>query len=87
MMAIDAVNQEVKVGEDMVAGLMFANDFVGGFRNSTRIAEAERALECTRKWSATANVHKFAELACSEDLENPVEVNWKWRAEELPIVN
>ena len=45
---IEAAKQGVKVGEDMVSGLMFTDDFVGisdtpeGLQN-----QIEKALECT----------------------------------------
>ena len=86
--AVEAAKQGVKVGEDIVSGLMFADDFVGiaetpeGLQN-----QIDKALEYTRKWKVTANVTKSAILVCNEDKKNPVEFKWMWGEEELPIVD
>ena len=65
-----------------------ADDFVG-------ISEApegwqkriEKALEYTRKWRVTANVKKYAVVACNEDRGDPVTFERKWGEDELPIVD
>ena len=88
IIAIEAAKQRVKVGEDMVSGLMFSDDFVGisdtpeGLQN-----QIEKALEYTKKWRVTANISKCAVQVCNEDKKNPVEFKWKWGEEELPIVD
>ena len=74
-----AAKQGVKVGEDAVSGLMFADDFVG-------IAETPRIAEANRKWRVTANVNKSTILVCNED-NNLVEFKWKRGEEELLIVD
>ena len=59
--AVEAAMQGVKVGEDTVSGLMFADDFVGAADTLEGLQEQiEKALEYTRKWRITANVNKSA---------------------------
>ena len=78
----------IKVGEDMVSGLMFADDFVGLAETPEGLqTQIEKALEYTRKWRITANINKNAVLICNEDNKNPVEFKCKWGEEELPIVD
>ena len=53
--AVETTKQGVKVGEDMVSGLMFADDFVGLAETPDGLQEQiEKALEYTRKWRITA---------------------------------
>ena len=86
--AVETTKQGVKVGEDMVSGLMFADDFVGLAETPEGLqTQIEKALEYTRKWRITANINKSAVLICNEDNKNPVEFKWKWGEEELPIVD
>ena len=87
--AVETTKQGVKVGEDMVSGLMFADDFVGLAETPEGLqTQIEKALEYTRKWRITANINKSAVvLVCNEDNKNPVEFKWKWGEEELPIVD
>ena len=88
ILAIESAQQGVKVGDDMVSGLMFADDFVGISGTAEGLQEQiEKALEYTRKWRVTANVSKCAVLVCNEDKKKPVEFKWKWGGEELPIVD
>ena len=76
--AVEAAKQGVKVGEDMVSGLMFAEDFVGIAETIKGLQkQIGKALEYTRKWRVTANVNKSAILVCNEDKKNPVEFKWK----------
>ena len=52
IIAVEATKQGVKVGEDMVSGLMFADDFVGISDTPEGLQkQIEKALEYTRKWS------------------------------------
>ena len=68
ILAIESAQQGVKVGGDMVSGLMFAGDFVGISGTAEGLQEQiEKALEYTRKWRVTANVDKCAVLVCHED--------------------
>ena len=86
--AVEAAKQGVKVGEDMVSGLMFADDFVGISDAPEGLQkQIEKALEYTRKWRVTANVSKCVVLVCNEDKKSPVEFKWKWGEEELLIVD
>ena len=79
ILAIESAQQGVKVGDDMVSGLMFADDFVGISGTAEGLQEQiEKALEYTRKWRVTANVSKCAVLVCNEDKKKPVEFKWKW---------
>ena len=72
---IEAAKQGVKVGDDMVSGLMFADDFVGISGTAEGLQEQiEKALEYTKKWRVTANASKCAVLVCSEDKKNPVKL-------------
>ena len=88
IIAIEGAKQGVKVGQDMVSGLMFADDVVGISDTSEGLQnQIEKALEYTRKWRVTANASKCAVLACHEDKKNPVEFKWKWGEEELPMVD
>ena len=88
MLAIESAQQGVKVGDDMVSGLMFADGFVGVSGTAEGLQEQiEKALEYTRKWRVTANVNKCAVLVCNEDKKKPVEFKWEWGGEELPIVD
>ena len=85
---VEAAKQGVTVGEDTVSELMFADDFVGLAETPEGLQKkVEKALEYTRKWRVTANVIKSAILVCNKDNKNPVEFKWKWREEELPIVD
>ena len=65
IVAVEAAILGVTVGEDMVSGLMFADDFVGipetpeGFQKQT-----EKALEYSRKGRVMANVKKCAVRSC-----------------------
>ena len=48
--AIESAQQGVKVGDDMVSGLMFADDFAGISGTAERLQEQiEKSLEYTRK--------------------------------------
>ena len=59
--AVEAAKQGVKVGEDMVSGLMFADDFVGLAETPDGLQEQiENVLEYTREWRVTANINKSA---------------------------
>ena len=52
--AVEAAKQGITVGEDTVAGLMFADDFRGNIINTRRIAEKNREgtrVHYSRKWS------------------------------------
>ena len=49
IIAVRAAKQGVKVGEDMVSGLMFADDFVGISDTPGLKKQIEKALEYTRK--------------------------------------
>ena len=83
ILEIEATKQGVKVGEDMVSGLMFVDDFVGISDTPEGLqTQIEKALEYTRKWRVTATVSKCAVLVCDEDKKNPVEFKWKWGEEE-----
>ena len=63
--AVEAAKQEVKVGEDMVSGLMFADDFVGLAETPDGLQEQiEKAIEYTRKWRVTANKRKQKHGTC-----------------------
>ena len=76
--AVEATKQGVKVGEDTVLGLMFADGFVGLAETPEGLQkQIEKALEYTRKWRVTANVNKCAILVCNEDKKNPVEFKWE----------
>ena len=80
ILAIESAQQGVKLGDDMVSGLMFADDFVGISGTAEGLQEQiEKALEYTRKWRVTANVNKCAVLVCNEDKEKPVESNGSGR--------
>ena len=72
--AVEAAKQGVKVGEDMVSGIMFADDFVGIAETPEGLQkkQIEKALEYTRTWGVTANVNKSAVLVCNEHSKNPV---------------
>ena len=86
--AVETTKQGVKVGEDMISGLMFADDFVGLAETPDGLQEQmEKALEYTGKWRITANINKSTIGVCNEDNKNPVEFKWKWGEEELPIVD
>ena len=62
------------MGDDIVSGLMFADDFVGISGTAERLKEQiEKALEYTRKWRVTANFNNCAVLVCNEDKKKPVE--------------
>ena len=88
IVAIDAAKQGVKVGEDTVSGLMFADDFVGMSETPEGLQkQMEKALEDTRKWRVTANVKNCAVVVCNEDKVNPVTFKWKWVEDELPIAD
>ena len=79
MLAIESAQQGVKVRDDTVSGLMFADDFVGISGTAEGLQkQIEKALEYTRKWRVTANVNKCAVLVCNEDKIKPVEFKWKW---------
>ena len=68
IIAVEAAKQRVKVGEDMVSGLMLADDSVGISDTPEGLQkQIEKALEYTRKWRVTANVSKCAVLVCNED--------------------
>ena len=68
ILAIESAQQVVKVGDDMVSGLMFADDFVGISGTAEEPQEQiEKALEYARKWTVTANVSKCTVLVCNED--------------------
>ena len=87
ILAIESAQQGVKVGDDMVSGLMCADDFVGISGTAEELQEQiGKALDFTRKWRVTANVNKCAVLACNEGKQKPVEFKWKWGGDELPIV-
>ena len=61
IVAVEAAQQAVTVGEDMVSGLTFADDFVGISETPEGLRkQIEKALEYTRKWRVTANVQKCA---------------------------
>ena len=78
ILAIESAQQGVKVGDDMVSGLMFAADFVGISGTAEGLQELiEKALEYTRKWRVTANVNKCAVLVCTEDEKKTVEIKWE----------
>ena len=87
ILAIESAQQRVKVGDDMVSGLMFADDLVGISETAEGLQEQiEKVLVYTRKWRVTANVSKCVVLVCNEDKKKPVEFKWKWGG-ELPIVD
>ena len=66
ILAIESAQQGVKVGDDMVSGLTFADDFVGISATAEGLQEQiEKALEYTWKWRVTANVYN---LMCSARL-------------------
>ena len=67
IIAIESAQQGVKVGDDMVSGLMFADDFMGISGTAEGLQEQiEKGLEYTRKWRVTANVNKCVVLVCNE---------------------
>ena len=81
--SLETTKQGVKVGEDMVSGLMFADDFVGLAETPDGLQEQiEKALEYTRKWRVIENINKSAALLCNEDNNNSVDFKWKWGEEE-----
>ena len=49
--------------------------------------QKEKALEYTRKRRVTANVKKCAVVVCNENKVNPVNSEWKWGEDEIPIVD
>ena len=54
IVADEAANQAITVGEDMVSGLMFADEFVGISETPEGLQkQTEKALEYTRKWRVT----------------------------------
>ena len=64
-------------GDDVVSGLMFADNFVGILGTAEGLQEQiEKAQEYTRKWRVTANVNRCAILVCNEDEKKPVEFKW-----------
>ena len=81
IVAVEAANQEVTMGEDTVSGLMFAGDFVGISETPEGLQkQVDKALEYTRKWRVTTNVKKCAvvvAVVCIEDKVNPVKFKWK----------
>ena len=89
IVAVKTAKQGVTMGEDTaVSGLMFANGFVGMSETPEGLQKkTEKAPECTRKWRVTANVIKCPEVVCNEDKVNPVNFKWKWREDDLPIVD
>ena len=75
---VEATKRGIKVGEDMVSGLMFADDFVGTAEIPNGMQkQIEKVLEYTRKWRVTANVNQSAILVCNEDSKHLVEFKWK----------
>ena len=77
-LAIESTQQGVKVDEDMVSDLIFADNFVGISGTAEGLQkQIEKALEYTRKWRVTANIDKCAVLVCHEDKKKPVEFKWK----------
>jgi len=86
--AVEATKQGIKVGEDMVSGLIIADDFVGIAETPNGMQkQTEKAPEYTRNWRITANVNESAVLVCNEDNKNPVEFKWKWEEDGLLIVD
>ena len=79
IVAVEAAQQGVTMGEDTVSGLMFANDFVGIPEAPEGLQkQVEKALKYTRKWRVIANVTKCAVVVCNEDRVNPVISNRSW---------
>ena len=59
IVAFEAAKQGIKMGEDTVSGLMFADDFVGTTETPEGLQEQiEKALEYTRKWKVTSECEK-----------------------------
>ena len=88
LIAVEAANQEVTVGEDTVSGLVFADDLMGMSETPEGLQkQIEKALEYTRKWGVTSNVKTCAVVVCNEDEANTAKFSWKWREAELPIVD
>ena len=58
IMAIEAAKQGIKVGEDIVSGLMFVEDLAGIFGTPEGLKKRiEKALEhTTTKWRVMANI-------------------------------
>ena len=87
--AFEEAKQGIKMGEDTVSGLMSADYFVGIEETPEGLQKrAKEALEYTRKWRVTTNVKKCAVvvIVCNEDKVNPVNFEWKWGEDKLPIV-
>ena len=80
IVAVEAANQGITVGEDTVPGLIFADDFVGMSESSEGLQkQIEKTLEYTRKWRVVNSERKkFAVVVCHEDKVNPVTFKWKW---------
>ena len=49
--------------------------------------QKEKVLEYTTKWGITANADRCTVFARDEDEKNPLEFRWKYREDELLIVN
>ena len=73
---IESAQQGVKVGDNTVSGVMFADDFVGISGTAEGLQEQiEKELEYTRKSRVTANVNKCAVLVCYEDRKSQLSSN------------
>lgn len=65
---MEAAQQGVKVGDEIVPGLMFADDIVRISKTEEGPQEQiEKVLEYTREWRAIADGNICAVLVCNED--------------------
>ena len=64
IVAVEAAQHGVMMGEDTVSGLVLADDFVGISETPGLQKQIKKALEYSRKLRMTANVKKCAVSGC-----------------------